>query len=180
MINNIENGSSERLKLLRKSLNLTQMDFAKLINSSNGHVSDMEKGRKNITDSTIELLKLKLNVNEDWLRNGTGEMFVENDYINLDEFLQQKKATPIEVEIVKAYFELDPDTRSMLLNHFKQALSKPADDRDLFDISSEEDLQKLVVDIDDIDIDNLHPDIKKHVIAEKNKRVSTKIKKEIG
>lgn len=76
MINGIENGSSERLKLLRKTLNLTQMEFAEIINSSNGHVSDMEKGRKNITDSTMDLLELKKNVNIDWLKTGEGEMFL--------------------------------------------------------------------------------------------------------
>ena len=46
MINNIEDGSAERLKALRKALKMTQVEFAEIINSSNGHVSDMEKGRK--------------------------------------------------------------------------------------------------------------------------------------
>lgn len=77
MINNRQDGSGERLYQIRKNLGMTQIEFAKIINSSNGHISDMEKDRKNITESTIELLKLKCNVNETWLREGTGEMFIQ-------------------------------------------------------------------------------------------------------
>ena len=73
MINNIEDGSAERLKALRKALKMTQVEFAEIINSSNGHVSDMEKGRKNITDSTMDLLELKKNVNIDWVKTGRGD-----------------------------------------------------------------------------------------------------------
>lgn len=77
LINNRQDGSGERLYQIRKNLGMTQIEFAKIINSSNGHISDMEKDRKNITESTIELLKLKCNVNETWLREGTGEMFIQ-------------------------------------------------------------------------------------------------------
>lgn len=77
MINNIEDGSATRLREIRRSLNMTQIEFAEIINSSNGHLSDMEKGRKNITDSTLDLLSLKLNVNIDFLKTGEGKMFIE-------------------------------------------------------------------------------------------------------
>lgn len=77
MINNTEDGSTTRLKEIRKALKMTQIEFAEIINSSNGHVSDMEKGRKNITESTMDLLKLKKNVNIDWLKTGKGEMFIK-------------------------------------------------------------------------------------------------------
>lgn len=122
MINNIENGSAERLKLLRKTLNLTQIEFAEIINSSNGHVSDMEKGRKNITDSTIDLLELKKNVNVDWLRTGEGEMFVslpeEDEFAAYVEDLLaddgENELYNIIKAVMKTYQELSPKSQETL------------------------------------------------------------------
>lgn len=72
----IESQRCERFKELRKSLNIKQGDFAKELAISQGHASDIENGRKSVSDRIIEILCLKYNVNENWLRNGKGEMFV--------------------------------------------------------------------------------------------------------
>lgn len=122
MINNVENGSAERLKLLRKALHLTQMDFAEIINSSNGHVSDMEKGRKNITDSTMDLLELKKDVNIGWLKTGEGDMFIklpEEDEVAayVSELLEDNGENPLyEIikEIMHTYNELSPKSQEVL------------------------------------------------------------------
>lgn len=72
---------SERLKKLRASLNIRQGDFANKISTTQGHVSDIENGRKNLSDRTVKLICLEdwdgKKVNEDWLRTGNGEMFEE-------------------------------------------------------------------------------------------------------
>lgn len=122
MINNIEDGSAERLKTLRKSLGMTQIEFAEIINSSNGHVSDMEKGRKNITESTMDLLELKKNVNIDWLRTGKGEMFnelPEEDEVAayVSELLEDDEGNPlydIIKEIMHTYSELTPKSQEVI------------------------------------------------------------------
>jgi len=75
MINNIKDGSGQRIKELRKALNLTQIELAEKLKISNGHLSDIEKERKNLTETMIYLLKNELNINEDWVRTGDGEMF---------------------------------------------------------------------------------------------------------
>ncbi|MCI7303044.1 MAG: helix-turn-helix transcriptional regulator [Clostridiales Family XIII bacterium] len=73
------NTESERLKQLRKVLNIKQGDFAEKISTTQGHISDIENGRKNLSDRTIKLICLEKwngnSVNEEWLRTGTGEMF---------------------------------------------------------------------------------------------------------
>lgn len=69
----------ERLKLLRKELHIKQGDFAKRISTTQGHISDIENGRKCLSDRTIKLISYEFGVNEEWLRNGTGEMFEELD-----------------------------------------------------------------------------------------------------
>ena len=72
---------SERLKALRKALNIKQGDFASKISTTQGHISDIENGRKNLSDRTIKLICLEnwngKTVNSEWLRTGEGEMFLE-------------------------------------------------------------------------------------------------------
>lgn len=66
---------NERLKQLRKALNKKQGDFAAALAISQGHLSDVENGRKEVSDRIISICSLKFNVNEDWLRTGSGDMF---------------------------------------------------------------------------------------------------------
>ncbi len=75
------NLQGERLKQLRNALGIKQGDFAKKISTTQGHISDIENGRKNLSDRTIKLICLESwdgkTVNEEWLKNGNGEMFIE-------------------------------------------------------------------------------------------------------
>lgn len=70
---------NERIKKLRKHLDLTQREFAERIGVKQNTVAQYEIGRNVPIDSVISLICREFNVNEEWLRNGTGEMFVEMD-----------------------------------------------------------------------------------------------------
>lgn len=65
---------NERLKKLRKSLNLTQQAFADRIGISRGNIAAYEVGKNAISDAVISLICREFDINEEWLRNGTGEM----------------------------------------------------------------------------------------------------------
>lgn len=67
----------ERFKEIRTQLKMRQGDFAKEIKTTQGHVSDIENKRKGVSDRVIEIICLKFNVNESWLRTGKGSMFIE-------------------------------------------------------------------------------------------------------
>lgn len=68
---------NERIKKLRKSLDLTQQEFADRLCVKRGAIANYEVGRNEPTDSVISLICREFNVNEEWLRYGTGEMLVE-------------------------------------------------------------------------------------------------------
>lgn len=68
---------NERLKKLRKTLNLTQQEFADKLRISRNNIASYETNKSNMGDSTIALICREFHVNEDWLRNASGEMFVE-------------------------------------------------------------------------------------------------------
>ena len=75
--------SGDRVKELRKSLNLTLEKFGEHIGLKKNSLSSIETGRNALTDQTIlSICKTNWNgrfVNEEWLRTGNGEMFKELD-----------------------------------------------------------------------------------------------------
>jgi len=70
---------NERIKKLRRTLDLTQQEFADRLGIKRGGISNYEIGRNEPADSVVSLICREFNVNEEWLRNGTGEMFLPTD-----------------------------------------------------------------------------------------------------
>ena len=70
---------NERLKILRKTLGLTQQEFADRIGSKRNTVAKYETDANTPSTAVISLICREFNVNEEWLRNGTGEMFLPAD-----------------------------------------------------------------------------------------------------
>lgn len=70
---------NERLRKLRKALDLTQQKFADRIGVKQNTVAQYEMGRNIPIDSVINLICREFNVNEEWLRTGTGDMFLPVD-----------------------------------------------------------------------------------------------------
>lgn len=68
----------ERFKEVRTSLKMKQGDFAKEIRTTQGHVSDIENKRKNVSDRVIEIICLKYGISEKWIRTGEGKMKIED------------------------------------------------------------------------------------------------------
>lgn len=73
---------NNRLKKLRKELELTQKQFAEALHIKQNTVATYEMGRIIPSDSVIAGICREFNVNEEWLRNGTGSMFIEIDKEN--------------------------------------------------------------------------------------------------
>lgn len=64
-----------RIKALRKSLGMTQQEFADSIGSVQNTITGYETGRRVPSNQVIALIVREFNVNETWLRTGVGEMF---------------------------------------------------------------------------------------------------------
>lgn len=80
----------ERLKKLRKTLDLTQQEFADRIGSKRNTVAKYETDVNTPSTAVISLICREFNVNEEWLRNGTGEMFLPaNRYTEIARLTKQ-------------------------------------------------------------------------------------------
>ena len=112
----------ERIKELRKTLEIRQGDFAKKLSTTQGPISDIENGRKNLSDRTIKLICLEdwngRTVNEDWLRTGEGEMFIEtSEDEQIAEFVGRalsSKPETFKKRLILALSTLDDDEWDLL------------------------------------------------------------------
>ena len=112
-----------RIKSVRKEAGMNQKEFSESIGVTQSGVSYMEQDGRNVSDITIKSICNYFNINEDWLRNGTEPMYIQAPTFSLDDFVRQRGGTELEIDIMKAYFELEPDTRAMLIQHFKERLT---------------------------------------------------------
>lgn len=112
----------ERVKEVRKALGLTLEKFGERIGLKKNSVSQIENEKNVLTDVNAKAICREFNVSEEWLRDGVGSMFVEPDTFSLDDFAKSRGMSDLEKEIIKTYFEIDPDIRKIVLNHFKEKL----------------------------------------------------------
>ena len=68
---------NERIKLLRKALELNQTDFGARIGVKQGTVAAYESGARVPLDSVVVSICREFGVSESWLRSGEGEMFLQ-------------------------------------------------------------------------------------------------------
>ncbi len=66
----------DRIKKIRKELDLTQQKLAEKIGVQRNTVAMYEMGKTTPSEAIILSICREFNVNEHWLRNGTGEMFI--------------------------------------------------------------------------------------------------------
>ena len=70
---------NERIKELRKSLGLTQLEFGEQVGVKANTIGNYEIGLRTPSDAVIRAICREFNVNENWLRTGEGEMFNPQD-----------------------------------------------------------------------------------------------------
>ena len=68
----------ERVKAIRKSLNLTSEKFGDNLGVTKTAISYIENDKRGLTEQMITSICREFNVNESWLRNESGEMFVSS------------------------------------------------------------------------------------------------------
>ena len=104
---------NERIKKLRKALDLTQQEFADKIGMKRNTVANYETDRNEPSNSVISLICKTFNVSETWLRTGEGEMFVERTRDDelaafMDELLAEESAD-FRRRLVTALSRLKPE-----------------------------------------------------------------------
>ena len=102
---------NERIKKLRRSLDLTQQEFADRIGVKRNTIANYEIGRNEPIDSVLELIVREFGVSKQWLLDGTG---------GLDLLAQEKALTHGEYILIEKFVNLKPETRQNILDYIQE------------------------------------------------------------
>ncbi|ADO36249.1 helix-turn-helix domain-containing protein [Eubacterium callanderi] len=107
-----------RIKSLRKNLNMNQTDFGSKIGLKQTTIAGYETGSREPNDAVILSICKEFNVNENWLRSGVGEMFNKRtkdqkiaDFIG-DIFLEEEES--FKRRFVSMLADMDEDQWALL------------------------------------------------------------------
>lgn len=119
---------NDRIKKLRRTLDLTQQEFASKIGSVQNTITGYETGRRVPSSQVITLICKTFNVNEEWLRTGKGEMFIPAPSSALDALVEERKLTHGERILIEKFLNLKPEIRQALIGYVKEAAASLAND----------------------------------------------------
>lgn len=111
---------NERIKKLRKHLDLTQQEFADRIGVKRNTIANYEIGRNVPIDSVLSLIVREFHVSEAWLRSGEGEMFAPDATSALDALAQEQNLTHGEYILIEKLLHLKPEVRQGILDYIME------------------------------------------------------------
>ncbi len=102
---------ANKLKLIRKTNNLTQAEFAEAIGISRGNLSGLELGKVSPTPLLINCISLMYNIDKNWLTDeNNNDLSVLNGSINMATLIGEK------------YGQLDDKYKKFVENQILQLL----------------------------------------------------------
>lgn len=105
---------NERLRDLRKTLGLNQVEFGEKVGIGGTAISKIEKGDRGLTETLLRAICREFNVNEEWLRHGTGEMFVQKNTDLLSRLSEEYHLGLYGQQLLETYMQLsDADKRAV-------------------------------------------------------------------
>lgn len=118
----------KRIKELRNVLGLTQQAFADRLGTSRGNIACYEIGKNTPSDAAVTLICKEFNVREEWLRNGTGEMFIELDreqeIASMTAMLFKEEENSFKYRLINALCKLDENGWEVLEQLAKEIANK--------------------------------------------------------
>lgn len=103
---------SEKLKLVRKSNDLTQEEFAKTLGVSRGNIANMESGTSKPTQLLINCISMLYNIDKNWLADDSNS--------SLSGLKTKKNDTEL---IEKKYSELNDEYKKFVEKTIENLLS---------------------------------------------------------
>lgn len=131
----------ERIKKVRKSLDLTQQEFADRIGSKRNTIATYEMGRTAPSAAVISLVCAKFNISEDWLRNGTGEMHNPKTSAAMEALARERGLSHSDYILIEKFLNMKPESRLAVAEYMLQvAAALNSDDVPLDCTASKRDL----------------------------------------
>lgn len=104
--------TNQRIKKLRRNLDLTQQEFAERISVSRANIGKYETGISEPSAAVLSLICREFGVREEWLRTGEGEMFKPKPSDILDQLAYKYQFSNADYVIAEKFVSLSPEKRS--------------------------------------------------------------------
>lgn len=115
---------SERVKEIRKTLDLTMEKFGEKLGVGKTAISNIESGNRNLTEQMSKAICREYNVNYDYLMYGEGEMFDDLPQTIVDELCAQYDLNDFDKALVEMYVSLPAGIRERIKEYMKQLVKK--------------------------------------------------------
>lgn len=136
---------NQRLKKLRKSLDITQQEFADRLGIKRNTVATYESGKSNPSDSAVMLICREFNVNEEWLRTGNGDIFIEKSDSLLESLGIKYNLSDTDLILLEKFISMKPENRKIIEDYIVDTARKIMESYDSFSApDSEDDLDHVV------------------------------------
>lgn len=109
----------ERIKELRKLLELTQEEFAEKINISRSNLGNIETNRVAITERIITDICNTYGASEIWLKTGEGRPLIEKDKYLFAQIKRLFDLDNVDMDIIDAYVNLPVEYRELFRDYIK-------------------------------------------------------------
>ena len=111
---------NERIYYLRKKvLKISQRELGKILGVGDTAVSKLEKTGSTVTERNIKAICNEFNISYNWLVDGVGDIFIEDDKSTIELLLRD-----VEVRLIEEFLKLDENERDVLINYLERAVGK--------------------------------------------------------
>ena len=112
------NSLGERIKKLRIVLCLSQREFGKRIGIVKTAVSKIENGENSPREQTIMSICRVFDVNESWLKDGIGDMFLNTSKDLFDQLANKYNLNEFDIKVIKRYVNFSKEQRHLIKDIF--------------------------------------------------------------
>lgn len=119
---------NDRIKEVRKALDLSQEEFGKRLGVSRGVIVNMELNRAEIKPLFIEHLCSMFSINKHWLETGRGQMFIETEETIISSLATEYDLDSLDRKIIECYINMQAPQRMAIKSYLRSLFDTMLDD----------------------------------------------------
>ena len=133
---------NERIRKLRKEeFKISMEEFGGILGISKSGISEIESGRRNVTDQHIKLLTSSpikgKQISESWLRDGKEPMFIPNPQDEISQIVKKYHLVAGMEAVFRQMAQLPDDAQEALLNFIKKTARELNEEAEMEKLESE-------------------------------------------
>ena len=87
-------------------------------------VTGWEKRNMKPSETALKMICSEFNVNYNWLIDGDGDIFIEDDNSTIELLKRDYNLRDVEVRLIEEFLKLDENERDVLINYLERVIGK--------------------------------------------------------